>query len=289
MAYAFHRDDRSPDHSLRRIATEELSTALNRFEAVPAPEAIHGIRKNLKKTRALLRLFRSALPEQPAANAVLREVAAALSARRDAAVRLATFDRLFPEPPEALQPLRIRLVADSLAPAQDIPHGLSERLSDLRDQAATWRLQGKPHRALKDGLARTRRKARQACDAARKAPERADLVHEWRKRVKDLWYQTRLVVPVWPDLFRVLTAEADALGEALGNHNDLAILANHLAVLPEDLLPGPARDLVQAQIDQARSDILARAFPASDRLLAGDPEAMADTWVAWLKLWHRSR
>lgn len=288
MAYAFHRDDAAPDHSLRRIATGELSAALAGFQAVPAPEAVHGIRKNLKKTRALLRLFRSALPDQPDANATLREVAAALSAQRDAAVRLATLDRLFPEPPETLLPLRTRLVADSIAPAQSIPPGVTERLAALRDAAATWRLRGKPYRALKEGLASTRRKARQAADAARTAPDRADLVHEWRKRMKDLWYQTRLFAPVWPELFRLLTAEADDMGETLGIHNDLAVLAAHLDSLPDDLLPDEGRNLLLGQIEAARSRILARAFPASDRLLAGDPEAMAETWVDWLKLWRRS-
>jgi hypothetical protein len=201
MAYAFHRDDTAPDHSLRRIATEELSTALNRLAALPAPEAVHGIRKNLKKTRALLRLYRSALPGQPAANATLRGVAAALSAQRDAAVCLATLDRLFPELPDCLLALRNLLLADSVAPARPIPPGLAEPLAALRDEAATWRLRGKPHSALKDGLATTRRKARRAADAARAAPDRPDLVHEWRKRVKDLWYQTRLFAPVWPELF----------------------------------------------------------------------------------------
>jgi CHAD domain-containing protein len=287
MAYAFHRDDTAPDHSLRRIATEELSTALNRLAGLPAPEAVHGIRKNLKKTRALLRLYRSALPGQPAANATLRGVAAALSAQRDAAVRLATLDRLFPELPDCLLALRNLLLADSVAPARPIPPGLAEPLAALRDEAATWRLRGKPHSALKDGLATTRRKARRAADAARAAPDRPDLVHEWRKRVKDLWYQTRLFAPVWPELFRPLTAEADALGEALGDHNDLAVLAAHLDTLSDDLLTDEARTLLRQRIDAARSRILARAFPASDRLLAGDPRTMAETWVTWLKLWQK--
>ena len=83
-------------------------------------------------------------------------------------------------------------------------------------------------------------------------------------------------------------AEADQLGETLGQHNDLAVLALHLQTVSGDVLPDVARALLATRIEDARTSILSRAFPASDRLLAGDPEAMADTWIRWLKLWQRA-
>ncbi|MFN3576941.1 MAG: CHAD domain-containing protein [Tabrizicola sp.] len=288
MPYAFHRDDDGPEASLRRILDEELSSALRRLRADLDPEAVHGIRKNLKKTRALLRLYRAGLPGQPAANAALREVAAALSARRDAAVRLATLDRLFPDLPETLSPLRAQLRSESRVPDEAPTAELAAMLSDLRDRMADWQLKGKPARVLARGLATTRRRAQAAAEAARAAPDRPERVHDWRKRVKDLWYQSRLFAPVWPELFRVLVAEADQLGETLGQHNDLAVLALHLQGVPGDVLPDAARALLATRIEAARTGILSRAFPASDRLLAGDPEAVAETWVNWLKLWQRA-
>lgn len=288
MPYAFHRDDDGPEASLRRILDEELSSALTRLRSVPDPEAVHGIRKNLKKARALLRLYRAGLPGQPAANAALRAVAAALSERRDAAVRLATFDRLFPDLPETLSPLRAQLLSESRAPDEAPTAGLAATLADLRERMAGWQLKGKPARVLARGLATTRRRAQAAAEAARATPDCPERVHDWRKRVKDLWYQSRLFAPVWPDLFRVLVAEADQLGETLGRHNDLAVLALHLQTVSGDVLPDVARALLATRIEDARTSILSRAFPASDRLLAGDPEAVAETWVNWLKLWRRA-
>ena len=288
MPYAFHRDDTGPEASLHRILTEELTSALARLRAVSDPETVHGIRKNLKKTRALLRLYRAGLPDQPAANAALRGVAAALSARRDAAVRLATFDTLVPNPPAGLRRLRAQLLSESRVSGDAPTSDLAETLSDLRDRMADWPLKGKPARILAQGLAATRRRAQRAARAARAAPDRLDLLHDGPKRAKDLRYQLLLPAPVWPDHFRTLTAAADELGETLGQHNDLAVLALHIHGVPGDVLPDTDRAHLATRVEEARTAILASAFPASDRLLAGNPEAVADIWVTWLKLWQRT-
>ena len=52
-----------------------------------------------------------------------------------------------------------------------------------------------------------------------------DVIHEWRKRVKDLWYQQRLLRDAWSPVLRAYADQADELGEALGDDHDLAVLA----------------------------------------------------------------
>ena len=286
MSYAFDRSDASLEDSLRRIVGEELSSALDRLAAVPAPDAVHGVRKNLKKTRALLRLVRDGLPEQSAANAVLRDVAGALSGQRDAAVRLATFDRLFGDPPAALCALRTRLHEESQSPSAQSDPALHRTLSRLREQVMGWHLAGKDRRILQSGLARTRQRAQQAAQVARADTGQPERIHDWRKRVKDLWYQTRLFVPVWPDLFRPLAAGADRLGEALGDHHDLSVLAGHAATLPPRIIAAPALRQLDAEVRNAQTRIEAEILPLSDRLLAGDPKEMAGLWLDWHAIWR---
>lgn len=287
MAYAFDPHDGTLDQSLRRIATEELSAAAVRCGRLHDPRAVHGVRKNLKKTRALLRLVRYGLPERSAANGTLRELAAALSVRRDTAVRLATFDRLFPDPPPMLRVLRGRLLEESIAPADVPAEVLVQSLTSLRDEAGAWQLRGKSRHILTAGLARTRRDAIAAADAARRTPDAPEAIHAWRKRVKDLWYQSRLFAPVWPELFQPLGAAADRLGEELGLHNDLSVLSCYMAALPESDLPEPARELLATAIHDAQSAIRTRAFPLSDRLLAGSPRGVARLWVDLHGIWRR--
>jgi CHAD domain-containing protein len=288
VAYAFDPADKDLDASLRRIVDEELHAAVARLDRIDTPEAVHGIRKNLKKTRALLRLVRTGLAVQPAANLALRDVGLALSARRDAEVRLATLDRLFPDPPSVLGAFRDSLLTEGQTPQPGPSPALAETLRALRHSARDWTLAGKHDRILCDGLATTRRKARKATRAARKTPGSSDLVHTWRKRVKDHWYQARLIAPAWPELFRPILATADRLGEALGQHHDLASLSAHASGLPDSVLPDQARALLVAQLQQAQTRIMDQAFPLADRLFAGNPEDVAALWLDWLQVWRRA-
>jgi CHAD domain-containing protein len=286
MTYAFDLADADLTASLRRIAGQELDAALARLDRIDAPEAVHGLRKNLKKTRALLRLVRTGFPAQPSINLALREVGLALSARRDAAVRLATLDRLFPDRPQALRSLRAALDQAGDGPAPALNADLRDTLLQLRDSARDWSLSGRDDRILREGLTATRRKAQGAADAARRSPGTAERFHDWRKRAKDHWYQARLFAPVWPDLFRPLVASADRLGEILGDHHDLAVLEAHVAGLPDTAATDQARRMLDARLSEARGRIEAEAFPLAARLFAGDPEDMARHWIDLRRVWR---
>ena len=305
--YRFDLRDPSLTEALRRIAGAETAAILRLTDpsappladGIPADEfAIHGIRKRSKKLRALLRLMRAGMPKrQPAENAVLRGLAQSLAHRRDAAVRQATFDAIAgAEDTPASRALRAHLVAETTLPpprpdadaaldsAPDMAR-LHAAFQSLALRIEGWQVQGQDRRVLAEGLAETRLRARAAMRAAR--DRRSDeALHDWRKRAKDVWYQTRLLHPVWPDLMRSLTAEADQLGKALGRHHDLADLARHFDTLPEDVLRPDLRAHLAARLTEAQTGIEAAAFPLGARLFAGDPEQVADLWVKWWKLWR---
>jgi CHAD domain-containing protein len=285
MSYAFDRADPDLSASLRRIVKEELGAALSQLDRLDEAEAVHGIRKNLKKTRALLRLVHKGLDAQPGLNCALRQAGLALSARRDAQVRLATLDRLFPTTPDVLQPLREALAHADRTATGDPPATIRDTLADIRRSAKGWNLRGKDDRVLREGLTLTREKARRAARAARDNPGDVERIHQWRKRAKDHWYQARLFAPSWPELFKPVIESADRLGEMLGNHHDLSVLAIHVAGLPDALVSDPGRELLGARLRDAQTRIEAEAFPLGGRLFAGDPGAVSALWLDWRRDW----
>ena len=284
MAYRFSPDDPSLQQALRRIADEELRAALAVLDDTRLPaQAVHDVRKRAKKLRGLLRLLQGSFPDHARENAALRDAGRLLALRRDAEVRLATLDWLFPDAPQALMPLRRLLEQDRDAPPAPSHHAEAvEILRALHSRVRGWTLTGKDHRILVKGLARTRRRAAQAMEDAARSPG-FDAIHDWRKRAKDFWYQTRLLAPIWPEMMVPLTKSAENLTEALGVHHDIAVLQ---ARLPPDLLSGKAVALFNRRARAAQHDIEAQVFPEGSRLFAGDPEAMAQLWGRWWLLWR---
>lgn len=282
MSFRFKPSDADLGHALRRIAAGELTAALARLpeNAAPPPAHVHDVRKRIKKLRGLLRLLEPGFPDFRHENAALRDAGRALASLRDSAVRLATFDTLFPEVPEPLVALRARL-AQEAGQAADTPASTATAraaLAALRARAEGWRLQGKDTAILAKGLARTRRRAIAAQALAEVEPGFEEL-HEWRKQAKHVWYQARLLAPIWPEVLGPIADTASNLTEDLGRHHDYATLVTHLgATDPEGIVAGRA--------EAAQRTIEAHVFPAGRRLLAGDPAEVAALWVAWWRLWR---
>lgn len=121
MTYRFELQDASLTEAMRRIVRQEITPILGHLqEDHLAPTVVHDIRKRVKKLRALLRLVRPGMRDvQAAENVILRDAGQALSGSRDAAVRLATFDRLISgNSDSAILALRAHLVAEAAMPAR---------------------------------------------------------------------------------------------------------------------------------------------------------------------------
>ena len=61
------------------------------------------------------------------------------------------------------------------------------------------------------------------CAPSGRSPE-VERLHEWRKRVKDLWYHHTLLRALWPPVMQAVGDEAHELSDRLGDDHDLAML-----------------------------------------------------------------
>ncbi|MDR5655259.1 CHAD domain-containing protein [Ruixingdingia sedimenti] len=299
MPYHFTLSDKSPAAGVRRIAAEQIDNALADLREATLPQGllVHSLRKRVKKLRGLLRLVEPQFRDFSRQNTALRDTARGISALRDAEVRRAAFARLVPLAPTAAPEATAAISAALAAGAQHSPDAgdaalaaFREALLDLRAGVGDWRIRGDGFDTLAPGLALTWRRARRAMKAAR-AEYGGDFdaapFHDWRKRAKAHWYQARLLTPIWPEMMAPHLAAADALGELLGDHNDMDVLLHHILPLAADW-PETQAALAAAGME-TRRDLARRALVLGRRLFAGPEDLLTDRWSVWWEVWRQDR
>jgi CHAD domain-containing protein len=220
---------------IQRIAKKEIDAVIEHLAQGRTEDegrSLHEARKNLKKVRATLRLVREQLGENiyQRENQNFREAARALSPQRDAEVLVKTLNKLRRSRKKAgdnagLDKLdRVLLGRHQQAfSKEDQKDEIEVALRAARHRAKNWPLKKFDWTDLLGGLEDSYRKARKALRLAEETGVDEDL-HEWRKRVKDLWYQLRLVEPACSEAVGTLTKQMKVLSEYLGDDHDLMML-----------------------------------------------------------------
>jgi CHAD domain-containing protein len=260
------------ESSLRKVARDQLESAAEGLAGGGDPvEAVHDARKRLKKTRSALRLGRSGMrrSEYRAQNEVLRDAGRALSGVRDADVLVETVEKLGEHYGVAFKVTRNRLAKGDRPEIDPAEH--AGTLRALAASAGRWTVEGD---VLVDGIRRTYTRGREAFRLADREPT-AEHLHEWRKRVKDLWYQERLLQEAWPGMLKAEAAEAKTLSKLLGDDHDLAVLAERL---DEDGDPQELRELAERR----RAELLEGVRALGRRVYAEKPKAFARRIAGYL-------
>lgn len=177
--------------------------------------AIHSLRTRMKNLRALLLLVKPRIPK-PTRKAIATLAGIlkdAFSAQRDAHV-IATLRSKFPGLHEAeAKEKGILKEQDKEAKAQ---------ASRLIRMVAKLTLTGLTWADVISGYLRTCRAARKARKACERDPT-ARSFHEWRRPVKDLFYQSQVLQPL--DGMKHRRNSADRLSSRLGAMNDLHLFS----------------------------------------------------------------
>jgi CHAD domain-containing protein len=272
---------------MRRVARGRAERAIGHLReaerADDPAEAIHAARKDLKKLRAVARLLRRELGEDGyrAENARYREAARLLSESRDAEVKLETLEGLRERFAAALpggateQWLglltgeRDRAVAAMREGASTSAGAAKELLEEGRERIESWPLRTDSWKLVGPGLRRTYRRGRRAMRRAAEEPDGANL-HEWRKRVKDLAYQLRILRGATPGSLAGCAGWAEELAEALGDHHDLALLRDDLRERNLPSVPAPA---LEAAIAARQAELAVASFDLGEKLYARRPSS----------------
>ncbi|MBK1635419.1 CHAD domain-containing protein [Rhodovulum adriaticum] len=292
MAYRVKRSDKSVQAALRRIAVQEIDAGLAELDNpdMDLHDKVHQLRKRAKRLRGLLRLVRPAFPGYAAENEAIRDAARRLSGLRDSEGMVETYDKLVAAAHlSGFARVRAHLVSlrDAAAARAHVEQDLAAfraALLDLRGRAAKWRLTEDGFAAMQDGLEKAFARARKARAAAAEDPA-VERIHDWRKRVKDHWYHTRILAPLNPQVMDHRAQQARDLSEMLGDHHDLDVLDYYIARAAD--LPGdPALWAAFRGHIAARQNVLENeAQNLGARLFASPARDLGRRWARWWKHW----
>jgi len=296
MAYRI-RPARNAAKEVRKAALGRINKAIQALCVEPSEraEGVHQARKRFKELRALLRLVREPLGARfNVDNRRLRDAGRRLAESRDAAAMLESWDALArTDQPlfvsDAFRQIRLRL-QQRAAPDGEVHTGfdveVTQVLGDLRAltrDVQHWKLPGKGFGLLAAGFRRTYADGVRDLARAQKA-DSDELLHEWRKRVKDHWYHCQLLSPCWPDALESRAEQLKQVADALGDDHDLAVMTELMQGEPELFGTPDTREAVQRCIEQRRAQLQQRALRLGRRLYAEPPKALAERVGAYWRI-----
>lgn len=286
MAYRI-RPARKTAKEVRKAALNRLEQAIAALGAEPAEraEGVHQARKRFKELRALLRLVRKPLGEHFAdGNRRLRDAGRRLAESRDASAMLESWDALAKRNHPLFNSEPFRQIGSRLqtraAPDGEV-HGeieaeieqVREELRTLGEEVRHWKLHGKGFALLTAGLRRTYAEGVEDLARAEQSGT-VELLHEWRKRVKDHWYHCQLLAPCWPAALEGRADQLKKVADALGDDHDLAVMMQLMQQEPELFGAAQTREELARCIETRRAQLQQQARRLGRRLYAEAPKAL---------------
>ncbi|WP_375261787.1 CHAD domain-containing protein [Palleronia sp.] len=297
MAYSFKISDDSLTAAVRRVALDQIDTALAEAAEAEISEAerIHQLRKRCKKLRGLIRLVRPGFADYSRENAMFRSTAHGLADVRDARALVETCDALKAQFDNQLYANAFSSIrnhfekrAQEVESAPDLGERLEEAADafrDARERACTWTVDPNGAKSIAGGVQKTYGRGCTAMKAARKTPTGENL-HEWRKRAKYHWYHLRLLKHTSP-VAKAEVGPAEELADLLGDHHDIHVMGEALEAAGE-IADADALTAFRGLM-RARQDMLeAEAFRLGRAVFVEPPKVAADRLATYWTVWRKA-
>lgn len=287
---------------LARIAAELTGTAVHGLSA-PIPlesrdAVVHESRKQVKKLRSILKLVRSEIGEEAyrLENTRLRDASRRLAPLRETRVMVETLDLLtdyysqqlahdaFDEYRSYLL-FRHRDVVRRFHDQEGVLEAVALTMKDVGANVVGWPVEGDDFAIVKPGLEGVYHRGRKWMKRAYGLGTE-EAFHEWRKHVKSLWYQLRILEPIWSAGMRPVVESLGVLQEGLGDANDLAELRLSVDRAPELLDGRRAFEALSALTSERVVRLRKAARPLGARVYCEKPSAFVDRIGAYWEIWR---
>ena len=290
----------SPADGTKRIIAERVDY-VHDLMTDPQPtreKAVHNARKSFKRIRAALRLARDEVGQEwyRRENVFYRDSSRILAPVRDSTVLVLTLDtvtRAYANivPPNTFDSIRRNLlerhedIVRELLDDQDVLSLVARRMEEGRDRLQEMPVSSADFEVYGDGLRRVYRRGRRAMQRAYADPDDPDKFHEWRKRVKYLWYHMDIFQAAWPVMLQDTANELHLLSDFLGDAHDLVVLKETLLAEPELSAGDLNLTTLLALIDRRRASLEEASWTLGQRLYFERPrdfvKRIETYWHAW--------
>jgi CHAD domain-containing protein len=258
-------------------------------------KAIHAVRTRIKNVRAILRLIRPVIGERffQRENRRLKKAAQTLAPMRDMSVGLRTLKRLaghegskdrrrdflivlmnYDKWAKTERPASERKVRNTSLSALKASQ---QHLGKLRLPSDDWLL-------IEPGLEKIYRACRRRMQCAFVGAGDAAF-HQWRIRLKNLYFVLQFLHTAWPARLRPLVAGLQKVQQQIGKDHDLAVLVTTLPSLPRGNGSDLSTHRVQRYLKRRSRKLRRDCRPLAERLLEEKPRSFvrkfARHWATW--------
>ncbi|WOD40220.1 CHAD domain-containing protein [Nodosilinea sp. E11] len=298
MAYRFVADS-TVEANVQRVFSEQLGKAVEQlsenFQKQPE-QAVHNARKCLKKSRSLLRLVRKSIDKSiyQQESQRLRDVGRSLAPARDSAVYPATLSTLLDTygltlDVNSFSTLKTGLVdlynvqLDNLSDREQFIAAVMTDLEASQTNLSQVALKQTGWKAVAKNLRHIYSQGQQNFDQAYNDGDDDDF-HNWRKRVKDLWYCTCLLQSLWPPIMKAFESELHELADLLGDDHDIAALRQFLTHHAKEVgVKDVHMQVLVPLMGHRQTKLHRRAKTLGQKLYGETPKAFSDRMASY---WH---
>lgn len=248
-------------------------------------QAIHEVRKVLKRLRALVRLIRDDLGETQykSANIAFRDAGRLLSGARDQYVFRQCLEeirsgygkylkvRVFKSLETRLQEQHNLELASLEKDKSDIDE-VRKTLEEMVTEVKSWELKDTGFDNIGSSIARVYHRGHSALQTVMENPD-PHKYHEWRKRVKYLYYQFGYIRALWPRRMQATEESLGTLAGLLGQDHDYAVFSQYLSSHPNLFKDEVHLLFLQRALERERMKLQEEALPLGQRLYAEETEA----------------
>jgi CHAD domain-containing protein len=298
MSYSLNKKS-SPGEALKEVILEQIEKSRQQIAESKKDQdsSIHQIRKRQKKIRGALRLCRHSLGEDiyQRENAYFRDLANRLSPFRDAEALIPQVKSLSETSDDKNSRRIIRNLVRNLKKNKSSyfeehfnPSIFQEIRKDL-DQATerinNLQIKAESFGDLAPSLRKVYKRGYKAFPAAYKDPSPENF-HEWRKRVKYLYFHYRLLEKSWPEVLTAFKKETKKLSDYLGDDHDLSVLQEKLE--SGELTFRKEQDLTDLKdlIASRKKELLQKAWLLGKKIYLNKSKSEVAKLDAWWETWY---